>query len=155
MANVPWRWACVILVGVLSGVCIHGKQFISNGIGTSGGTFIPGFLGPRSLSDVRALGPNCLSCSDNDVTLLFTFHETAMDWAITNRTKSAIPFHIALNAHVNVQRDKDKDVILSRGASVLNISPVDSLTNGEEGKVLEIKVEGGQTRHIHLDAGQK
>ncbi len=96
--------------GKVTSLGIHGKQFNSNGIGASGGTSIPGFLVPRSLSDVRTLGPDCLSCSDNEVTLLFTFRDTAMDWAITNRSKSALPFRIARNAQVNAERDRDGQV---------------------------------------------
>lgn len=138
--------------GKVTSLGVHGKQFISNGIGASGGTSLPGFLGPRSLADVRALGPDCLSCSDNEVTLLFTFRDTAMDWAIINHGKSALPFRIALNAHVNVAKDREGQVLLSRGATVLSIAPVDAIADGEEGKALEVKVDGGQTRHIHLDA---
>jgi len=78
-----------------------------------------------------------------------------MDWTLTNRGTGDIQFHIALATKVVVgdQRPGDAPVRLTRGKSSLTISGIDTITQGEDGKVLNVVVKGGATRRLTLAAG--
>ena len=82
--------------GSVTSLGVGGKQFLSNALGGAGGTSVPGWLGPRSLADVRDPGPGLVSCGDSEVTLLLEFGEKGMEWTVTNRSKDGIKFRIAL-----------------------------------------------------------
>lgn len=142
--------------GKVASLAVHGKQFMSNAVGSAGGTSIPYFFGPRTLADIRAVGPDLLNCSDSDVTLSLTFKEGEMTWAIQNRSKMDNQFRIALAAKVTAGEVKaDRPVTLTRGTATLTVNGADSAEDGEDGKVLVVKVKAGSTKTLTLTAGGK
>src|SRR6185312_5787475 len=99
------------------------------------------------------LGPDLLSCGDSDVTLRLAFHEQSMDWTIENRSKQPIEFRIALAPKVAVTDASDgSEVTLKRDRASLRITGIDSVTNGTDGKMLQVRVAGGETKRISLKA---
>lgn len=142
--------------GKVTSLVVGGKQFLSNAPGAAGGTSVPGFLGPRQLQDVRALGPQLLSCGDSDVTLLLSFAERASTWELSNRGKGDVRFRVATAAKVEASGpDGGGRVTLSRGKASVTVAGVDSVADGEDGKVLEVVVKPGATKTISLDLAGK
>jgi hypothetical protein len=120
----------------------------------AGGSSIPGFWGPRSLANIRDLGPRLLACSDDQVTLRMAFEESSMEWGITNRGKDAIRFQLALSPGVSVSDSNPKDrVVLKQGNTVLTIEGFDSVTNTAAGRILVADIGGATARRLRLQAG--
>jgi sialate O-acetylesterase len=135
--------------GRVSSLGVRGKQFISNGIGPEGGTSIPAWLGSRPLYEIAELGPDRVAFSDHQVTLTLAFRDDAMTWTLNNAQKDDITFRIALASKVNVPALKPGEPLeLSRGKSLLRIGGVDSISDAEDGKVLEVKVKGNAEKQI-------
>jgi sialate O-acetylesterase len=135
--------------GRVSSLGVRGKQFLSNGIGSDGGTSIPAWLGSRPLYEIAELGPDRVAFSDHQVTLTLAFKDDAMTWTLNNAQKDDITFRIALASQVEVPALKPGEPIeLSRGKSVLRIGGVDSIVDSEEGKVLQVAVKGNAEKHI-------
>jgi hypothetical protein len=135
--------------GSVTSLGVHGKQFLSNALGGAGGTSVPGWLGPRSLADVREPGPGMVSCSDADVSLLLTFGERGMDWEITNRSKDGITFRIALAPKVAVEgRGGDGPATLRRAGATLTVTGVDAVSDSDDGRVLEASVAGRSSKRL-------
>lgn len=140
--------------GAVTSLVVGDAQFISNQPGMAGGSSIPGFFGPRSLANIREVGPRLLACSDDQVTLQITFEEKAMEWGITNRGKDAIRFQLALSSGVSVSDSAAKErVILRRGNAILAIEGVDSVTNTTNGIILTTDIGAATARHLSLQAG--
>jgi sialate O-acetylesterase len=140
--------------GVVTSLVAGDAQFISNQPGMAGGSSIPGFWGPRSLADIRDLGPMLLACSDDQVTLRMAFEERAMEWGITNRSKDAIRFQLALSPGVSVSDSNPKErVVLKQGNAVLTIEGFDSVTNTAAGRILVADIGGATARRLRLQAG--
>ena len=140
--------------GVVISLIAGDAQFISNQPGIAGGSSIPGFWGPRSLADIRDLGPRLLACSDDQVTMRMAFEERAMEWGITNRGKDAILFQLALSPGVSVSDSNPKDrVVLKQGNAVLTIEGFDSATNTPTGRILVANIGGTTARRLRLQAG--
>jgi len=140
--------------GAVTSLVVGDAQFISNQPGMAGGSSIPGFWGPRSLANIRDLGPKLLSCSDDQVTVRMAFEEKAMEWGITNRGKDAIRFQLAIASGVSVPDSAPKDrVILRRGNAVLAIEGVDSVTSTTNGIVLTTDIGAATARRLSLQAG--
>ena len=140
--------------GKVTSLAVHGKQFLSNSPGLSGGTTIPVLFGARALPDIRDLGPNLLSASDNEVTLLMKFGPQSMEWTLTNRGTGDMQFRIALAAGVSVgPRENGTPITLTRGKATLSISGIDSIGAGEDGKILTATLKGGATKRLELTAG--
>ena len=115
---------------------------------------IPGFWGPRSLANIRDLGPRLLSCSDDQVTLRMAFEEKALEWGITNRGKDAIRFQLALSPGVSVSDSNLKSqVVLKQGNALLAVEGVDSVTNTANGRFLVTDIGGTTARRWRLEAG--
>jgi hypothetical protein len=137
--------------GKVTSLGVRGKQFLSNALGVAGGTSIPVLFGSRSLSRIQAIGPDLLSCSDNEVTLLLAFKAEAMDWTLVNRGRDEITFRIALASEVVIAPQKTGEpMTLSRGKASLTITGIDSVSDSEDGKVLQVVVKGGTTKRLTL-----
>jgi sialate O-acetylesterase len=135
--------------GRVSSLGVRGKQFLSNGLGPAGGTSIPAWLGPRPLYEISELGPDLVSFGDTQVTLTLAFKDDAMTWTLTNAQKDDITFRIALAPQVNVPAIKKGEPLkLSRGESVLLVGGIDSVSDSEEGKVLQVTAKGNAEKHI-------
>jgi sialate O-acetylesterase len=128
---------------------VRGKQFLSNGLGSDGGTSIPAWLGPRPLYQISEIGPDVVSFSDTQVTLTLAFKDDAMTWTLNNAQKDDITFRIALAPQVNVPAlAKGEPLKLSRGKSVLVVGGIDAVTDSEEGKVLQVTVKGNAQKQV-------
>jgi sialate O-acetylesterase len=142
--------------GSVSSLVAGGKQYLSNEPGGAGGTSVPGWLGPRSLADVREPGPGRVSCGDNDVTLTMEFGELGMVWTITNRSMDKIQFRAALHPKVAVDQPGEAALVkLSRGAGTIVVTGVDRVSDSENGKVLETDVDGHASKEIFLNINTK
>jgi sialate O-acetylesterase len=140
--------------GAVTSLIVGDAQFISNQSGMNGGSSIPGFWGPRSLANIRDLGPRLLSCSDDQVTLRMAFEEKALEWGITNRGKDAIRFQLALSPGVSVSDSNLKSqVVLKQGNALLAVEGVDSVTNTANGRFLVTDIGGTTARRWRLEAG--
>lgn len=139
--------------GSVTSLGVGGKQFLSNAL-NAGGTYVPGWFGPRGLADIREPGPGLVSCSDTDVTVLLTFGERGMGWDVTNRGKDGIKFRIALAPKVAVDgRVGDGPLTLRRGGAALTVTGVDAVTDSDDGPVLETSVAGRSTKRLGLAVG--
>jgi sialate O-acetylesterase len=137
--------------GNVTRLTFHGAQFISNEPGTAGGTCIPGFWGPRTLSDIRELGPCLLSCGDGEVTLRMAFDQNAMQWSLTNGSKEPITFQLALSPLVTVSgMASNGTVTLHRGTAALNIEGFETLTHTPTGALLSCTIKPGADRSLSL-----
>lgn len=138
--------------GKVTSLGVRGKQFLSNALGAAGGTSIPAWLGARSLNRIQALGPNLLSCSDDQMTLLLDFKAESMEWTLANRGKDEFTFRIALASLVMVtSQGEGRPLTLSRGKASLTITGIDSTVDSEDGKFLQVVVKGGTTRRLALN----
>jgi sialate O-acetylesterase len=137
--------------GRVSSLGVRGKQFISNALGADGGTSVPGFFGPRPLYEITESGPDLVSFGDTQITLTLTFKDDAMTWTLTNAQKDDITFRIVLSPQVNVPTIKqDQPLKLSRGKSVMIVGGIDSTSDSEEGKVLQVTVKGNAKKQIRF-----
>jgi sialate O-acetylesterase len=140
--------------GMVASLIIHDAQFVSNRPGVAGGSSIPGFWGPRSLANIRELGPRLLSCSDEQVTLRMEFQEKSMEWGITNGGKDPIRFQIALAPGVSVSElGSAPGVILKQAKAVLSIEGMVSATNAAGGMMVTSDIPAASTRRFKLQAG--
>lgn len=141
--------------GKVISLIVQGSQFISNEPGSAGGTSIPGPFGPGTLSGIENLGPNLLACSNNDLTLLLNFHENTMEWVLANRSKDDLRFSLALSPTVAVTPIiGTKSFTLAHRKSSLSINGMDSATDSDDGKILQVTVKGGASRQIQFDFSQ-
>ncbi len=137
--------------GTITSLIIHGTQFISNAPGMAGGSSLPFGFGARSLANIQALGPDLLSCSDNDITLQFKFREKEMLWTLTNRGKDDATFNLALSPGVTASPQNDANpVTLTSKSSSVAIVGVDTISDSENGKVLHVVVKGGSSKQVSL-----
>ena len=137
--------------GMPASLVVHGAQFLSNEPGAAGGASIPGFWGPRALTDIREAGPRLLSCSDDEVTLQMAFDEQSMQWSIANRSKDPLTFKLALSPHVRAPDSVvDGRVTLTRGTATLSLEGFESITNTPTGALLMSRIPGGGTKSILL-----
>jgi sialate O-acetylesterase len=138
--------------GKVTSLIVHGAQFLSNEPGSAGGSSIPGAFGPRALSTIQSLGPDFLACSDLDVTLVLKFHEDAMEWTLTNRSKDAAGFSLALGPAVSITPGvRPGDFQLKHKSTSFNLTGFDKAGDSDNGKVLELTVPGSATRQINFD----
>ena len=140
--------------GTVTSLGVGGKQFLSNALGMAGGTSVPGWLGPRALATVREPGPGQISCSDEQVSLLLVCGPSGMEWSVTNRGKDAITFRVALASQVQLA-GQGGPLTLSRGNAILTVTGVDKVRDGDEGKVLELVVDGKSTKRLGLTVGDR
>ncbi len=125
---------------------------MSNEPGTAGGSSIPGFWGPRTLTNIREIGPRLLSCSDEEVTLQMAFEEKSMHWTITNRGKDAITFQLALSPLVKAPDEiGDGKAVLTRDKASLSLEGFEAITNTATGAVLRSNIKAGTAKSISLN----
>lgn len=137
--------------GTVTSLIWNGAQFVSNEPGAAGGSSIPGFWGPRTLTNIRDIGPQLLSCSDDEVTLQLRFDEKSMRWAITNAGKDPITFQLALSPLVKAPDSiRDGKVTLTRGGANLEVDGFDLITNTATGGLLSSKVQPGEAKSLTL-----
>jgi len=137
--------------GMPTSLLVQGAQFLSNEPGTAGGASIPGFWGPRVLTNIREVGPHLLACSDDEVTLHMAFEEKSMRWNLTNRGKDPISFQLALSPHVRAPEFlADGKATITRGDSTLTLDGFDSITNTPTGTMLITQVKAGLAKTISL-----
>jgi sialate O-acetylesterase len=137
--------------GKVTSLVVHGAQFLSNEPGAAGGSSIPGFWGPRALTEIREVGPRLLSCSDEEVTLQMAFEEKSMHWTLTNRGKDTLTFQLALSPHVKAPDSiADDKATLSRGTVSLNLEGFDSITNTPSGALLRSQIKAGTAKSFSL-----
>jgi len=142
--------------GQVTSLVIRGAQFLSNEPGMAGGTSIPAMFGPRSLPDIQNLGPDLLSCGDGSVTFLIHFKASGMVWTLTNSGKDDIKFNIALSSQVTVHMPTDSGpMTLMHKRSAFTISGVDSVSDSDNGKILEVMVKGKSSRQLGLDMSRE
>ena len=137
--------------GMATSLVVHGAQFLSNEPGVAGGASIPGFWGPKTLTDIREIGPRLLCCGDDEVTLQMSFDEKSMHWTITNRGKDQITFQLALSPHVKAPDSvTGGKATLTRGTAFLNLEGFDSITNTPTGALLMSNIKAGTAKSILL-----
>ena len=137
--------------GTVTSLIVHGAQFVSNEPGAAGGSSIPGFWGPRTLTNIREIGPQLLSCSDDDVTLQMAFNEKLMRWTITNGGKDPIAFQLALSPHAKAPNSiGDGKVTLTCGSATLDVEGFDAITNTATGAILSSNIKAGTAKSITL-----
>jgi len=135
--------------GSVTSLGVGGRQFVSNGLGGGGGTSVPGWFGPRALADVRDLGPGLVSCSDGQFTLQLQFGEAGMDWTLTNRGRDAAKFRVVLAPQVAVAgRGAAGPLTLTRGPATATVTGIDTVTDSEDGCVLETAVPGHGVKRV-------
>ena len=79
-----------------------------------------------------------------------------MDWVVTNLSKDAITFRIALAPKVAVgHRVESGPVELARGAATLHVDGVDAVIESEDGNILETTVGGRASRRLALTIGSR
>jgi hypothetical protein len=123
-------------------------------LSAAGGTSVPGWFGPRTLSDVRDPGLGLVSCGDSEGTLLLEFGAKGMEWTVTKRGKDGIKFRIALAPRVVVGgRGEPRPLTLTRGAASLTVTGMDAMTDSDEGCVLEAAVGSRATQRLVLSVG--
>jgi hypothetical protein len=139
--------------GKITSLVVANKQFLSNSPGAAGGTSIPALFGPRSLPNIRELGPNILSCSDNEITLQLTFNSTDMVWQITNHSKSEIQFHLALADKVtfNDNKNPNQPLTLKRQNTSLTSTGFDSAKSTNDGPILTTTIKPNTTKDLHFN----
>ncbi len=137
--------------GSVTSLGVGGRQFLSNELGMSGGTCVPGWFGPRQLGNIREPGPGLVSCSDYEVDLLLNFGEDRMEWTVTNRSKDAIPFRISLSPRVKVgARDASGRIEVSRDNSRLIVTGAEAKTDPDGSQRLEASVGGHSSKKLVL-----
>jgi len=137
--------------GMPTSLLIHGLQFLSNEAGVAGGGSIPGFWGPRTLNQIREVGPRLLSCSDEEVTLRMAFDETSLQWMIHNQGKDPITFQLALSSQVKVlDAVSNGPATIARGTNRVTLTGFDTITNTPTGVWLSVPVNAGATKSISL-----
>lgn len=140
--------------GSVTSLGVGGKQFLSNALNGAGGTGVPGWLGFRSLSNIREPGPGRVLCGDSEVEVLLDFAEAGMEWTVTNRSPNAITFRIALAPQVAVTAPGDPAALtLSRGDASLTVTGVETVTDTEDGPVLEVPVAAGSNATLTFAIG--
>jgi sialate O-acetylesterase len=138
--------------GMATSLTVNGAQFLSNEPGAAGGSSIPGFWGPRTLINLREIGPQLLTCSDDEVTFQMAFGEKSMQWTITNGGKDPIAFQLALSPHVKAPGSiSNGKLVLTRGGAVLNVEGFDTMTNTVTGVVLSTSIKAGNSKTILLN----
>ncbi len=137
--------------GSVTSLGIGGRQFVSNELGMSGGTCVPGWFGPRQLSNIREPGPGLVSCSDYEVDLLLNFGEDRMEWTVTNRSKDEVHFRISLSPRVKVgPRDASGRIEVSRDNSRLIVTSAEAKTDPDGSQRLEASVGGHSSKKLML-----
>src|SRR5436190_8710195 len=137
--------------GMPTSLLIHGMQFLSNEAGVGGGGSIPGFWGPRTLNQIREVGPGLLSCNDEEVKLQMSFGEASLHWTIHNDAKDPINFQLALSPQVKVMdAASDGPFIIVRGTNRVTVTGFESITNTPTGAWLMALVKPGATKSISL-----
>jgi hypothetical protein len=137
--------------GMPVSLIVNGAQFLSNEPGTAGGGSIPGFWGPKALTNIRELGPRLLSCSDEDVTLQMAFDEKSMRWTFRNEGRDPLTFQLALSPFVKVPAALDDGkATLRRGNAILQLEGFDTITNTPTGPVLSCAIKAGAAKSIVL-----
>jgi sialate O-acetylesterase len=137
--------------GMPRSLLFRGMQFLSNEPGTAGGGSIPGFWGPRTLNQIREIGPRLLSCSDEEVTLQMAFNEASLEWTLNNRGKEPITFQLALSPHVQLLNSTmEGTTTLVRGTNQVTLKGFDNVTNTPTGPWLISLVKAGATKSILL-----
>ncbi len=137
--------------GSVTSLGIGGRQFLSNEMGMSGGTCVPGWFGPRQLGNIREPGPGTVVCSDYEVDLLLNFGEDRMEWTVTNRGKDAVPFRISLSPRAKVgPRDASGRIELSRDNSRLIVTGAEAKTDPDGSHRLETSVDGHSSKKLIL-----
>ena len=142
--------------GNVTSLIVRGVQFLSNAPGMAGGSSLPFGFGSRSLANIQALGPDLLTCSDNDFSLQFKFEEKDMEWTLTNRGKDDANFNLALSPQVITARQSDAgSVTLTSKASSATITGVESISESESGKVLHFVIKAGASKTLALSIAGK
>ena len=137
--------------GMTTSLVVHGAQFLSNDPGAAGGSSIPGFWGPRALTNIREIGPRLLSCGDDEVALQMAFGEKSMQWTITNSGKDQITFQVALSPHVKAPDSiTGGKATLTRGTAILHLEGFDSITNTPTGALLISNIKARTAKQISL-----
>jgi len=137
--------------GMATSLVIQGAQFLSNEAGAAGGGKIPGFWGPKALTNIREIGPRLLACSDDDVTLQMAFDEKSMLWTFTNRGKDPISYQLALSQSVRAPDSlTDGKATVTRGGVSLTLNGFDSITNTPTGAVLISQINAGSAKTLSL-----
>jgi sialate O-acetylesterase len=140
--------------GSVTSLGVGGKQFVSNALAGAGGTSVPGWFGPRELSDIREPGPGRILCGDSEVEVLLDFAQTAMEWTITNRSSNRVTFRVALAPKVNVTERGDTGTLaLCRGSASLVVTGIEKVSPSEEGPVLEAPIEARSSRTLKFRVG--
>ena len=136
--------------GKVTSLAVRGAQFLSNEPGMAGGTSIPLMFGGRSLPKVHEIGPDLFACSDDDFTFLFEFKENSMEWVLTNRGKDEVKLNIALSPLVALVQNGNTTTLTHKKSSMI-IHDVDSISDSENGKVLQVLVKGKTSKRLLLD----
>jgi sialate O-acetylesterase len=137
--------------GMATSLVVQGAQFLSNEAGPAGGGNIPGFWGPKALTNIREIGPRLLVCSDEDVTLQMAFDDKSMVWTLMNHGNDPITYQLALSPHVHAPDSlTDGNATVTRGSASLTFDGFDSLTNTPTGAMLVSQIKAGSAKTISI-----
>jgi sialate O-acetylesterase len=137
--------------GMVTSFCVGEAQFISNDPGMAGGSGIPGAFGPIALPDEQELGPQLLSCSNENFTFFIKYVDKSMEWHFINRGKDEVKFDMALSPRVVINQEKSHEVLLKCKNSSVTLTGINSITDSDDDKKIEIVVKGNTVKDLVLN----
>jgi sialate O-acetylesterase len=141
--------------GMASSLGAHGRQFLSNELGTSGGCVLPGWLGPRSLNRRTDIGPNCVRFADTSGSITYECLEDAMVWRIENteKDKTSLTINLFPGVHATQSTEAAHPVCtLTRAGQTITIAGVDGIDDNSN--ALTVHIDGNSTKVIRFEFGK-
>jgi carbon monoxide dehydrogenase subunit G len=74
-----------------------------------------------------------------------------MEWHFINRGKDQVTFQIALSPRVSITREKADEVLLKCKNSSVTMTGVDSITDSDDEKKLEVAIKGNAVKNVVLN----
>jgi len=133
----------------------HGRQFLSNELGTSGGCVLPGWLGPRGLGRRTDIGPDCLSFADSSGSITYECAEDTMVWRIENTEKDKTSLTINLFGGVRALQSTEHAEpasALTRAGQRITIVGVDSIDAKND--ALIFRIDAHSTKLVRFEFGK-
>lgn len=135
--------------GKMASLIKGGAQFLSGEPGAAGGSSIPGFWGPRPLTQLRIPGPDALAFSDGEVTLQLEFAEQSFTWEVNNAGKAPIQFQLALSPFAKAAAGSAAGSLeVARGSTTLVLDGFETNTNTPTGTLLQSTIPAAGTRRF-------
>lgn len=113
--------------GCVSSLMLNGKELLAPGAPGAGGCAFMTIWGPRRMFTVDQAGPDVISLEDDVAAITYRFEEDQIRWELRNKSREKLPFQIMLGPETSATL-ADRTASLSRGAAVLEITGIDSIT---------------------------